>query len=121
MRILDTVHDVLNHLLLELPECDSYVLDLVVVYRLEDRRQVDEGPVSSVACERLDKYAIVGLLLEVLLDVVDDNDLREVATELAEVFDPRFTFDVAVVSVKPVLHDFVFVDAVYDPVCVLRK
>lgn len=73
----------------------------------------------ALAGERLDLDAVVGLLLEVLLDVVDDDHLRQISAQRTEVFHPGVASLLDVVSVQPVLDDLVLVDSVEDPVCVL--
>lgn len=67
-------------------------------------------------------YAVVGLFLEVFLEVVDHDDFGEVSAEQTEVFDPGVvSVDRDVVAVEAVLDHAGLVDSVEDPVCVLVR
>ena len=123
--MLQAFLEVVDELLLVPPQRDAHVLDLRVVDvwspwpTFEDWRQLQESPVPALTRERLDLDAVVGLLLEVLLHIVNDDDFGQIATQNAQVFDPVIAFLSNVIAVQPVLDHLLVVDAVENVVGVL--
>lgn len=87
---------------------------------VEEKRQNSlETSVRLVVIPALNKNAVFGLVLEVLLDVVDYYGLAQIPPDLLQILHIDSSAQEGVLSVESVTHHSMRVYLVDDPICVV--
>ena len=121
LRIGDSLGDLLEHLVTEASQCVTHVRHLLLDDLLEERSQLRQGCVLLVVEPRLDEDAVVRLELKVLGHVVDNDRLRQVSADAAQILHKNMAVGGGVLPIQAVGDAFRLVNLVKDPVSILNN
>ena len=120
MRELDSLVDILNHLILQLPQGSPHVVHLLDCNLAQQRSQLHQGRVLRVAKPRFYEYPIFRLQLEVLGNVVDYDRPCQVSSYSAQILNKDISLVNGVLSEQSVAYQLLLVQIVQHPVRVVR-
>ena len=117
----DALGDLLQHLVAEASQCITHVRHLLLHDLLEERGQLRQGCVVLVVEPRLDEDAVIRLEHEVLGHVVDNDRLRQVSADAAQILHKNMAVGGGVLPIQAVGDAFRLVNLVKDPVSILNN
>jgi len=109
----------LEHLVSELAESISHIRDLLLHNLFQKRSEFGQGCVVLVVEPTLNEYAVVGLKLEVLSDIIHYYGFCEISPDTTEILHKDRPIGHGVLAVEPMLYSFGGIYLVQHPISVL--